>query len=585
MLIFKIIYMKKIKILSGFLLCLFIVSCKKNFLDGTKPQNQISDADVWKSPDLAKKVINGCYRSLPAGHAWFMMMSATDEGTFQYNDLGDPYTHGTVSATNLGCFDVGVWAWGAEDWNWTAVYSNIRNANLAIANLDQVPFETQTDKDKTIADAYFIRGFSYFLLMAQYGGVPLYDKPVQLGSNYNTPRASFEETINFIVKDLDKAIGLYPAADIGSIKTRADKGVAMAIKAKVLLYAASDLHNNAKNSAVVSGFAHPELLGYVGGDATARWQAAKAAAKAVIDLGKYQLYTGNTDFSRNFEEIFVKRSGEDIFLRYADPVNDLYYALGRTPEWQGAPGHGGTGVNAVLGNLVDAFEMNDGTKFSWSNPVQAANPYANRDPRLKASVLYEGTDWYPQASTNDKVRVGVWPDGSQAPSTGMSNYWLRKFIDVNLGPQNYSGELNKCPPWVRMRYAEVLLNYAEACIELGQDAEARTYINMVRSRAGMPNVTESGSALKDRYRNERRVELAFEEQRFFDVRRWLIGPSSATNGTGVMVTYPVNGSFNNPTYSTTIADAGRAWVNKEYFLPISKDEVNKNTALIQNPGY
>jgi starch-binding outer membrane protein, SusD/RagB family len=577
--------MKKILILSGFLSCLTMISCKKDFLDGTKPGNQISDADVWKSPELAKKVINGCYRALPASHTWFMMMSATDEGTFQYNDLGDPYTHGTVSPTNLGCFDVSVWAWGQLDWNWTAVYSNIRNANIAIANLDLVPFETQTDRDKTIADAYFIRGYSYFLLMAQYGGVPLYDKPVELGSDYNISRASFEETVNFIVKDLDKAISLYPASEIGTIKTRADKGVAMAIKAKVLLYAASDLHNSSKNSSVVSGFSHPELLGYVGGDATTRWTEAKNAAKAVIDLNVYQLYNGNADKSRNFEEIFVKRSNEDIFLRYVDRLYEVgNYQLGRTPLWQGAPGHGGTGVNAVLGNLVDVFEMSDGTKFNWANPVHAANPYANRDPRLKASVLYEGIDWYPGFS-DGKVRVGVWPDASQAASTGMSNYWLKKFIDVNLGPQNYSGEEAKCPAWIRMRYAEVLLNYAEACIELGQDAEARTYINLVRARTGMPDVTESGEALKERYRNERRIELAFEEQRFFDVRRWLIGSSSATDGMGVKVSYPVLGSYANPTYSTTIADAGRAWNNKEYFLPISNDEVNKNTALVQNPGY
>jgi starch-binding outer membrane protein, SusD/RagB family len=118
-----------------------------------------------------------------------------------------------------------------------------------------------------------------------------------------------------------------------------------------------------------------------------------------------------------------------------------------------------------------------------------------------------------------------------------------------------------------MRYAEVLLNYAEACIELGQDAEARIYINKIRARAGMPDITESGAALKDRYRNERRVELAFEEQRFFDVRRWLIGPQSAENGYGVDVNYPVQGSFDNPTFDKAVTDPGRAWVNKAYFIP------------------
>src|SRR6185503_11728397 len=106
-----------------------------------------------------------------------------------------------------------------------------------------------------------------------------------------------------------------------------------------------------------------------------------------------------------------------------------------------------------------------------------------------------------------------------------------------------------------------------------------------RDRAGMPPVTESGAALKERYRNERRIELAFEEQRFFDVRRWLIGPESGQDGYGVEVTYPVQGSFNNPTFKKVVTDAGRKWVNKAYFLPITTDELNKNPALVQNPGY
>ena len=576
--------MKQFKIFFSLLCCLVIFSCKKDFLDNTKPEDKISSADVWKSPELAMKVVNGAYQALPAGHTWFMMMSATDEGYFAFNDLNAPYTYGLVSPDNLGCFDQSAWAWAELDWSWQRVYLNIRNINLAIANLDQVPFANEHDKNSAKADAYFLRGFSYFLLMAQFGGVPLYDKPVELGQDYAIARNTFEETVNFIVADLDQAISLYDEADIGTIKTRGDKGVAMAAKAKVLLYAASDLHNSAKNGVVTSGYAHPELVGYVGGDAAARWQAARDAAKAVIDLNKYHLYTGNPDKQRNFEEIFINRSDEDIFIRYADHVVDLYYGLGRTPLTQAPPGYGGYAQNAVLGNLVDAFEMADGSKFDWSNPAQKADPYANRDPRFYASVLYEGAPWYDRASTDNKVRMGKWPDGSSAPDAQFSNYWMRKFSDVNKGPMGYY-EFDKCPPWPRMRYAEVLLNYAEACIELGDDAEARTYMNMIRERAGMPDVTESGDALKERYRNERRVELAFEEQRFFDVRRWLLGPESAADGQGVDIEYPVQDAFDNPTFQKVDFDQGRTWVNKAYLLPISIDEMNKNTALIQNPGY
>lgn len=583
--------MKKIKTITICLLCVLAISCKKDFLDDAKPENQVSDADVFNNPDLAMKVVYGAYNALPTGHVWFMMMSATDEGMFQYNDLGTPYTHGLVTPLNLGNFGAYNWASGQADWSWEAVYRNLRNINSAIANLDKVPFKTQDEKDRAKANAYFLRGYSYFLLMAQFGGVILYDEqPVVFGSDYKAPRNTFEETVNFIVADLDKAIALYKDADIGTVKTMGDKGIAMAVKAKVLLYAASDLHNSAKNTEITSGYTHPELVGYTSGDATERWKAAKDAAKAVIDLGKYSLYTGNPDLVRNFEEIFVKRSNEDIFLKYWDQQGPSYWTWNRTPNLMTPPGYGGSATNAVLGNIVDAFEMSDGSKFDWNNPAHKANPYANRDPRLYASVLFEGADWFERASTANKVRVGKWKEGSEektGPDALYTNYWMRKYIDSKGDPSilTWDGSFYACPPWIRMRYAEVLLNYAEACIELGEDGEARTYINMIRDRAGMPDITESGDALKERYRNERRVELAFEEQRFFDVRRWLIGPQSSEDGSGVAVSYPDNQPYTNPTFSKVVTDGGRTWVNKAYFIPIGTDELNKNPDLAQNPNY
>lgn len=565
-----------------FLLCIATPSCRKDFLD-TEPEDKISDAQVWSSPDLALQVINGCYQALPEGHTMCMMMSSTDEAVF-YGDesIGAAYTEGLASASNQGAFAASVWSWSQMSWNWDAVYKNIRNINIGIANIDKTPFDRQEDKDKAVADLYFLRGFCHFLLMEQFGGIPCYDRPVNLGDNYNKPRNTFEETVDFIVADLDRAISLYDENDVGKVKTRADKGVAMAAKAKVLLYAASDLHNPEKNDAVTAGYGYPELVGYTGGNATARWQAARDAARAVIDLGAYSLYDINSDKVRNFEEIFVYRSNEDIFIRYCDPVKDIYWGVGRTPFVEQPPSFGGWGWSAdmVLGNLVDAFEMSDGTRFDWSNPVHAANPYANRDSRLYASVLFEGATWY-----NDSIiHTGIFPDSTYAPEHQSTNYWVRKFSDKELGPVEYS-ELTKCPAWVRMRYAEVLLNYAEACIELGEDAEARKYINMIRERAGMPTLNESGAALKERYRNERRVELAFEEQRFFDVRRWLIGPESAHQGYGVDVRYAAQGSYDHPSFSPIVVDDGRLWINKLYFVPITTDELNKNTALVQNPGY
>ena len=141
--------------------------------------------------------------------------------------------------------------------------------------------------------------------------------------------------------------------------------------------------------------------------------------------------------------------------------------------------------------------------------------------------------------------------------------------------------------WRYFRYGEILLNYVEACIELGEDEEARTYLNMIRKRAGMPDITESGAELKARYRNERRIEMVFEDQRFYDVRRWLIGPEAYHAVHGVDIVYKLNPDKTTATIPTItpVQIMTGSWDNKAYFFPISRSEMNKNDLLIQNPGY
>jgi starch-binding outer membrane protein, SusD/RagB family len=179
---------------------------------------------------------------------------------------------------------------------------------------------------------------------------------------------------------------------------------------------------------------------------------------------------------------------------------------------------------------------------------------------------------------------------------GKTGYYLRKWVDTSVDPQYVKQDV----PFKHIRYAEVLLNYAEACIELGLDAEARTYINMIRARAGQPAIAASvtGDALRQVYRHERRVEMAFEDQRFWDVRRWLVGALAYHQTSGVDVSYsttnatvayyrqPDGSTWGAPTFTKIITPGdGRAWLNKCYFFPIMRDEMNKNNLLIQNPGY
>ena len=184
---------------------------------------------------------------------------------------------------------------------------------------------------------------------------------------------------------------------------------------------------------------------------------------------------------------------------------------------------------------------------------------------------------------------GVWTPGLDTRdgpiedwNGGYSGYYLRKFVDPTVVHEYAAAGGNQEAPWHFFRYGEILLNYAEACIGLGEEDEAKTYLNMLRTRAGMPAITETGQALVDRYRNERRVELVFEQHRYFDIRRWMIAPQAmGRNANGIVISQPLRDRC---TYTRNkIQD--RAWNDKMYFLPIILDEINRNQDLVQNPLY
>jgi hypothetical protein len=458
-------------------------------------------------------------------------------------------------------------------------------------------------------------------LVALYGGVPIITKPYVLTDEFMVPRNTYEECINFIVGQLDSAFMYLP--EQYATDSHITKGAALALKSRVLLYAASDMHNSAKNSIVTSGFSKPELLGYVGGDATARWTAAKNAAKAVMDLHKYSLYKAipapTDSVAQNIVDFFISTSstGEDILTQSFLSKNDEGYGYRPGHNW-GPNGYHNWGASTPLGDLVDDYEMKDGSKFDWSNPVHKANPYLHRDARLYATILYEGIQWRVRPSDGlaidpySKIQVGyvyntsgtiikAGLDTRSGPiedwNGGYTGYYLRKFIDPSYLDPTY---VNQPSRFRHIRYAEILLNYAEACIELGQDGEARTYINMIRTRAGQPDLSASltGDALRQAYRHERRIELAYENHRFWDVRRWLIGEVAYHQTSAIDVRYVTTNatvtSYRQPDGSTWGAPIfakkdnpgdARIWDKKIYFFPIMRDEMNKNNTLIQNPGY
>ena len=609
-------------LLMVLLILLTVVSCKKDFLNQA-PKDKYSDESVWKDPALIQAFVNNIYMGIPHGFSNIMLSSLVDESVYNAQFGEQNAVKSLITPGDLSVFDANFWCANRERYmEWSNEYKYVRATNIFFDKIGSAPIEDADVKDKLRGEVYFLRAHLYHNLVSIYGGVPIITKPFGLTDDFNTPRDSYENCVNFIVGQLDSAAALLPLAQTGNNLGRPTKGAALALKARLLLFAASDFYNN--NGAWAGGFAQKELIGYTGGDRVARWTAAKNAAKAVIDLGVYSLYKESAtapppaEATKNYADIFLQRSTpEDIFVRYFTPnTNEDWH--GYNPGLYNNPnGWHGWGSNCPTGQMVDAYEMNDGSKFDWNNPAHKTAPYTNRDPRFYASINYDGAVWRPRndAAAKAKDAVGIVqtgyykkPDGSSVGGLDTRNsiledwngtytsYFLRKFVEPGIEAQFVKQDL----PWRYIRYTEIVMNYIEACIGLGEDGEAKTWLNKIRRRAGMPDITETGTALRDRYRNERRVELAFEDHRFFDVRRWMIPEQAYVDARSVEIVYPADANGNptglpvyNPTGSPSVRNPGktvdiaqqRAWLPRFYFLPIKQDEINKNNKLVQNPLY
>jgi hypothetical protein len=590
--------------ISVALLLLQATSCKDDFLE-TQPLDKFSEQAVWNDPALVQTFVNNIYFGNPHGFSNQMLASLTDESMYNADFGSSNVTKSLVTPSDYSVWDM---SWTGQRYRgmiWNNVYKYIRATNVFFENVEKTPFEDQALKERLKGEVHFLRAQLYHNLVSLYGGVPLITTAYGLSDEFNVQRNTYEECINFITSECDKAAEILPLAHGSADKGRATKGAALALKARVLLHAASDLYHN--QSAWAGSYSNPELIGYVGGDRNARYQAAKDAAKAVIDLNQYSLFRPDPaspeEAAKNYADLFLtKENSEDIYVRYFLQKTDNDWD-GYNPGLYNNPnGYHGWGSNTPLGQLVDSYEFQNGTKFDWSNPAHAADPYQGRDPRFYATILYEGAKWRQRPADvrgidpEGIIQVGAWERPGGTVVYGLdtrkgpiedwngtyTGYYLRKFIDPNVDAQYVKQDL----PWRYIRYTEVLLNYAEACLGLNQEAEAKTYINMIRKRAGMPNIEDSGQALIERYRNERLVELAYEDQRYFDVRRWMIAPQAYQDAQGVEVTYKLqNGvTATKPTYKVIMAQ-DRDWMNRSYFLPIKLDEMNRNNKLVQNPLY
>ena len=610
-------------IIIGLIAVLFINSCNDDFVN-TQPLDQLAQTAVWTDGSLAEAFVSEIYAGL--GNGGFdeqMNASLTDETMFTHP--GRNITTITESRSNPA--DPG---WINGTLSWGNMFLRIRAANLALSNLANPQFTNPTLVDRLKGEAKFMRAYYYQQLLRYFGGVPIVDKPYTLSdTDFLTERSSYEAVVNFIVKDCDEAAALLDGKTL--VAGRATKAAALALKSRVLIYAASDLHDipTAKaKSTVISSYAKPELVGYVSGDRKARWEKARDAAKAVLDLPGLGFQLGlsapaaQADAVNNYRNASLSQNGgekELILARYF--INLKQEGGGRQGLFNGPNGYHNWAGNTPIQLMIDDYEMMDGSKFDWTNPTHAAAPYTNRDPRFYASILYDGAGWKPRTSDvaakdpANQIQTGTYEvtnGATKVPFFGLdtrkstvedwngsyTGYYVRKFVDPNpaIVDQNTWQQI----PWPTLRYTEAIFNYAEALIELGDDATARTWLNKIRFRAGMPALTESGDALKQRMRNEKRIEMYLEEQRYHDTRRWMIAPTTLgrkanginINGTlkaGKNVTLykydPTNYDYTYKVFEIDPGKENRAWLDKQYYLPIHRDEINRNNKLVQNPGY
>lgn len=575
-----------------------------------EPRDELGSEQVWNDPALAEAYLNEVYSATGIGFGDPMPTpGVVDEAVNTHGHGDSPVVTSSLTAADRGIWDAPGWRPPTnppyEQYYWPSVYSSIRDLNLFISNVEGNEAMPQADRETLLGEAYFLRAYFYHNLLKLYGGVPVIDEAAELGddvSQYQVPRNTFAETVDFITADLDRA------SDRLSLTARrqgaATAGAALALKSRVLLQAASDLHNG--NPLGHSAEQAP-FTGYTSGSQMERWRAAKNAAQAVMDLNEYSLEPVSSP--SEYQDLAVQGFGSGmIWARFfSQDGGDAH----NHSQFVSPNGYNSWTGDAPTQQHVDAYEMADGSAFSWDNPTHAENPYENRDPRFEANIQFNGklwrdrptgiqsldprgvvqTGWY-EVPGQSEMRPGL--DTRESPIQNWNGtktgYNLSKFVDRSISPD----QAQAFNPWVHLRYAEVVLNYAEASAELGEPQDAKQALDMVRGRVGMPGVPIDGGperTLLERIRQEREVELAFEGHRYFDVRRWMMGDEVYTDAQGIRVTGALdpNGELlveNRYDYSYEVVSVqSRTWDDKNYFLPISQDEMNKNPNLVQNPGY
>ncbi|TWR26660.1 RagB/SusD family nutrient uptake outer membrane protein [Mucilaginibacter achroorhodeus] len=528
-------------------------ACKKLDL---LPQDRFTDANYWTTADKANNVLNTAYSQIMSSGDFFFNEAMSDNA---FNGRGD---NNGVASIAAGTYDPSL---GRFKGDWGAHYGAIKTSNIFLENVDRVPNMDATLKARMKAEARFLRAWHYFMLETWWGDVPLIQKDITIDESKTVARTPKADVVSFILKELDDAAAALPANTTyaQTDRGRVTKGAAIALKARVLLY-------------------------------ESRWADVVTECEKLIgktDNGTYALFS-------TYGGIFAPQNeynSEVIFdLEYMPTTvsgNNRYY----TDLRDMVPISVGGRLNALAPTqeLVDSYLMTNGKKpGDAGSGYNENNPYVNRDPRLTYTIVYHNYQWDLRDGTLKTIYIKPGTDPNQpgldeyVPGSTVSptGYYVHKYYDRTSKVDDFGSGINL----ILIRYADVLMMYAEAKTELGQMNASiwSQTVGALRSRAGFTDANALSypavgqSDMREIVRNERRVEFALEGLRVFDIRRWKIA-ENVLNGWAHGAKYGAAGIDN----GYIRANLRTFDKNKNYLWPIPRDERAINPNLTQNPGW
>ena len=532
-----------IRIITPVLMGICLFSCSSDFLE-MSATSTIPEEEVFSNPDLMKLMIYNMYADVPNFERDLIDNIADDSRSYWGGSMRNMLQ--------------GIWA---ADNNPAAywAYTQVRKTNIFLSKVDDADID-EDDKRELKGEVKFLRAKLYFDMVKRYGGVPIITEPQGLDDDLFVNRASVDESFQFMIAELEEAITLLPETygTRGVNISRANKHSARAFLGRVCLFWASPLYNPT-------------------GDVS-RWTKAASVCRDVINAGVYDLYPEFRNImldKNNIEEVFsvqfqkgVREHGWDSW--HQPDSQSRQYASARCPTQE----------------YIDAFEMENGKAIDDPDSgYDDNNPYENRDPRLLKTVVVNGSLFF---GNPIYMYVGGL-DGINDPYQTITGYQLRKGTDE--ANNDFYGSSGSEQNWIELRYAEVLLNYAEAHNEASQTPDQSIYdaVEKIRQRAGLNPFKLPENLTKDQMReriwHERFIEMAFEQKRYWDIRRLKIAQEllDGKRYTAMYITLNDDGSYS---YERRPVDGVPCvFQEKMYFMPIPQTEIERNPNMVQNPGW